>query len=80
MTLSTNDFRRIHRDLSLLDRGNAEHVAKHGVSPPEAEYVVVPDAGHSIREPGIVVELVAAVKRMQQRLSGETAIPSGRVR
>lgn len=33
---------------------------------PEAEYIVVPDAGHSIREPGIMVELVAGVKRMQQ--------------
>jgi proline iminopeptidase len=36
---------------------------------PTAEYVVVPDAGHSVREPGITLELVAAVKRMQQRLS-----------
>ena len=33
---------------------------------PEAEYVVVPDAGHSVREPGITRELVAAVKRMQR--------------
>ena len=32
---------------------------------PEAEYVVVPDAGHSVREPGITRELVAAVRRMQ---------------
>jgi len=36
---------------------------------PEAEYIVVPDAGHSIREPGVVVELVAAVKRMQGRVA-----------
>ena len=35
---------------------------------PEAEYVVVPDAGHSVREPGITRELVAAVKRMQARI------------
>jgi len=35
---------------------------------PEAEYVVVPDAGHSVREPGITRELVAAVRRMQKRL------------
>ena len=35
---------------------------------PEAEYVVVPDAGHSVREPGITRELVAAVARMQARL------------
>ena len=34
---------------------------------PEAEYIVVPDAGHSVREPGITRELVAAVKRMQAR-------------
>ena len=34
---------------------------------PEAEYVVVPDAGHSVREPGTTRELVAAVKRMQDR-------------
>ena len=35
---------------------------------PEAEYIIVPDAGHSVREPGIARELVAAVKRMQARL------------
>jgi proline iminopeptidase len=35
---------------------------------PEAEFVVVPDAGHSVREPGITRELVAAVKRMQLRV------------
>jgi proline iminopeptidase len=35
---------------------------------PGAEYVVVPDAGHSVREPGITRELVAAVARMQTRL------------
>ena len=34
---------------------------------PEAEYVVVPDAGHSVREPGITRELIAAVRRMQAR-------------
>jgi len=36
---------------------------------PEAEYVVVPDAGHSVREPGITRELVAAVRRLQKRLT-----------
>jgi proline iminopeptidase len=36
---------------------------------PEAEYIVVPDAGHSIREPGITRELVAAMLRMQARLA-----------
>ena len=36
---------------------------------PEAEYIVVPDAGHSIREPGITRELVAAVMRMQARFA-----------
>ncbi len=35
---------------------------------PEAEYIVVPDAGHSVREPGITRELIAAVRRMQERL------------
>jgi proline iminopeptidase len=35
---------------------------------PESEYVVVPDAGHSVREPGITRELVAAVKRMQVKV------------
>ena len=34
---------------------------------PEAELVVVPDAGHSVREPGIARELVAAVERMRHR-------------
>jgi proline iminopeptidase len=36
---------------------------------PEAEYVVVPDAGHSVREPGITRELVNGVRRMQQRVT-----------
>ena len=36
---------------------------------PEAEYIVVPDAGHSIREPGIARELVAAVRRMQEKVA-----------
>ncbi|HVF65471.1 MAG TPA: prolyl aminopeptidase [Casimicrobiaceae bacterium] len=35
---------------------------------PEAELVVVPDAGHSVREPGIARELCAAVDRMRLRL------------
>ncbi len=35
---------------------------------PEAEYIVVPDAGHSVREPGIARELVAAVRRMLARV------------
>ncbi len=35
---------------------------------PEAEYVVVPDAGHSAREPGIARELVAATDRLRARL------------
>ena len=32
---------------------------------PEARYIVVPDAGHAVREPGITRELVAAVARMR---------------
>ncbi len=35
---------------------------------PEAEYVVVPDAGHSVREPGISRALVDAVTRLRARL------------
>lgn len=35
---------------------------------PEAEYILVPDAGHSVREPGIARELIRAVQRMQARL------------
>ena len=35
---------------------------------PEAEYMVVPDAGHSAREPGIARELVAATDRFRARL------------
>jgi len=34
---------------------------------PEAEYIVVPDAGHSAREPGIARELVAATDRLRAR-------------
>ena len=48
---------------------------------PEAEYVVVPDAGHSIREPGITRELVRAVERMRERFArmaaATTAAPAG---
>jgi proline iminopeptidase len=36
---------------------------------PEADYLIVPDAGHSVREPGITRELVYAVNRMQDRLA-----------
>ena len=36
---------------------------------PAAELVVVPDAGHSVREPGIARELVAAVERLRQKLA-----------
>jgi len=35
---------------------------------PEARYIVVPDAGHSVREPGITRELVAAVEKMRAGL------------
>jgi proline iminopeptidase len=40
---------------------------------PEAEYIVVPDAGHSIREPGITRELVAAMERMRVLLADGAA-------
>ena len=40
---------------------------------PAAEYIVVPDAGHSVREPGITQELVAAVKRMQKKVGRVSA-------
>jgi proline iminopeptidase len=36
---------------------------------PEAEYIIVPDAGHSALEPGIRTQLVAAVERMRRRIS-----------
>jgi proline iminopeptidase len=35
---------------------------------PEAEYVLVPDAGHSAFEPSIARELVAAAERLKVRL------------
>jgi len=35
---------------------------------PEAEYVVVPDAGHSAWEPGICTELVKATERFKDRV------------
>ena len=37
---------------------------------PEAEYIVVPDAGHSVREPGITRDLVYAVSRMEEKVRG----------
>lgn len=36
---------------------------------PEAQFIIVDDAGHSVREPGIARELVAAVERMKTRAS-----------
>jgi proline iminopeptidase len=36
---------------------------------PEAEFLVVPDAGHTVREPGIARQLVAAVERLRTRLT-----------
>jgi proline iminopeptidase len=36
---------------------------------PEAEYIVVPDAGHSAWEPGICAELVKATERFKHALS-----------
>jgi proline iminopeptidase len=36
---------------------------------PGAELVIVPDAGHSVREPGVTRELVAAVERMRGRIA-----------
>jgi proline iminopeptidase len=36
---------------------------------PEADYVVVPDAGHSAREPGIARELVAATDRLKTKFA-----------
>jgi proline iminopeptidase len=36
---------------------------------PEAQYIVVPDAGHSVREPGITRELISAVRRMQRSVA-----------
>jgi proline iminopeptidase len=37
---------------------------------PEAEYIVVPDAGHSAWEPGIRAQLVAAMERFKALVSG----------
>jgi proline iminopeptidase len=37
---------------------------------PEAEYIVVPDAGHSAWEPGICAELVRATEKFRLRLAG----------
>ncbi len=34
---------------------------------PEAEYTVIPDAGHSAMEPGIRVQLLAATEEMKRR-------------
>jgi proline iminopeptidase len=34
---------------------------------PEADYIIVPDAGHSAWEPGVTAELVKAAERMKIR-------------
>jgi proline iminopeptidase len=44
--------------------GSADELARAW---PEAEYVVVPDAGHSAMEPGIREQLVLATEQMKQR-------------
>ena len=36
---------------------------------PEADFVIVPDAGHSVWEPGIAAELVRACEMFKGRLS-----------
>ena len=41
---------------------------------PKAEYIIIPDAGHSVREPGITSELVAAVERMRIRFGNERIV------
>ena len=50
----------------LADRGatiiDADELARAW---PAAEYIVVPDAGHSAMEPGIRVQLVAATERLK---------------
>jgi proline iminopeptidase len=40
---------------------------------PEAEYVIVPDAGHSAMEPGIREQLVLATDRMRRHCGGDRA-------
>ena len=40
---------------------------------PEAEYVVVPDAGHSAREPGVARELVAATDRLRAMVASASS-------
>lgn len=40
---------------------------------PQARYVVVPDAGHSAWEPGILAALVDSTEYMKQHLAGATA-------
>jgi proline iminopeptidase len=34
---------------------------------PQAEYIIVPDAGHSAWEPGITAQLVAAMEKLKSR-------------
>jgi len=41
----------------------------------EAEYIVIPDAGHSVREPGTTQALIAAVQRMQARFRTAASLP-----
>ena len=43
---------------------------------PEAEYIVVPDAGHSAFEPGIQKELVRAANRFRQKLQAAAPLAS----
>ena len=43
--------------------GSADELARAW---PEADYVIVPDAGHSAMEPGIRDKLVRATQRMKR--------------
>jgi len=43
--------------------GSADELARAW---PEAEYVIVPDAGHSAMEPGIREQLVLATERLKR--------------
>jgi proline iminopeptidase len=38
---------------------------------PEAEYVIVPDAGHSALDPGIRAALVRATETLLDRIAGD---------
>ena len=68
-----NDIDRIRHLPGIIVQGRYDMVCPIGTADalhrawPEAEYVVIPDAGHSAMEPGIRAALVRSTERLKRK-------------